>query len=473
MRANTSQIRVLDGQNRDNSDKSIIQSVEKEGVLVPLLVYSDPDNVGSYILVAGHRRLASAIHFKLKDVPVEVIPQDQAEKARALENLDRKGLHPLDEATEITTLQSQGYDNSVISAMLGMPLAKVIRRAKLNNLSPTVRQAFVEGAIQADSAEEYSIMEPELQDEIYGRLKGVWNCQARQVRSAYLDIQGLAIKECSKAILEDGNPCATCPNNVASDNILFDESQGCCRDSKCYVTKLKKLMFKEGVNSVWFRKYGSDDKMVKALKKAKVEVVEESNYWSFEKKKSDTYSIKKMDIYGNITWAEKKQTKPKEDPTVAKRKKELSKRYTELFKALPDQLEKMVAEHADAYMAKYHKDERFPDKDERVILARYIYSEGGWRMTGFIRGLQDYETDPLKGADNKRLLATVIFYSTLHENNEQIWPKKIDQGGKLLLPKSMDIEDMYQLKTSKAKKKVMEIKTEMEQLLEEYHKLEG
>lgn len=470
MRVSPEQIMVIDSDNRGNSDNSIIQSIEKEGVLVPLLVTNNND--GTFTLVAGHRRLASARHFNIKMVPIQVIPEEQAEKARALENLDRKGLHPLDEATEIRTLQSQGYDNNTISAMLGMPPAKVIRRAKLNNLSPSVRQAFVEGAIQADSAEEYSIMEPELQEEIYGRLKGVWNCQPRQVRSAYLDSQGLAIKECSKAILEDGNPCATCPNNVASDNILFDESQGCCRDSKCYVTKLKKLMFKEGVNSVWFRKYGSDDKMVKALKKAKVEVVEESNYWSFEKKESDRYSIKKMDIYGNISWAEKKATKPKGDPAVAKRKKELSKRYSELFKALPDLLEKMVAEHADAYMAKNHKDERFPDNDERVILARYIYSEGGWRLTGFVRGLQDYEKDPLKGADNRRLLATILFYSALHENNEQIWPKKIDQGDKLLLPKSMEIEDTYQLKTSKAKKKVMEIKAEMEQLLKEYMTLE-
>lgn len=470
MELRTEQIRVLDGQNRDNSDKTIIRSVEKEGILVPLLVYEED---GAYVLVAGHRRLASALHYNLPEVPVQVIPKDQAESARALENLDRKGLHPLDEATEIRTLQGKGYDNEVIAAMLGMPLSKIIRRAKLNNLSPKVREAFIKGDIQADSAEEYSIMEPEVQDEIYDRLKNAWNCQPIQIRSAYLDQQGLAIKECSKAILEDGNPCATCPNNVASDNILFDESQGCCRDSKCYITKLKKLMAKEGVTSVWFKKYGSDEKLVKALKKAKVEVIGESDYWQFADKKSVTHCIKKMDVYGNISWAEKKQAKPKGDPAASKRRKELSKRYTELFKSLPEHLEKMVFEHADAFMSKYHKDERFPDKDERVILAKYIHSEGGWRLNGFIRGVQDYEKDPLEGADNRRILAVILFYSALHENNEQVWPKKIDQGGTLLFPKSMEIEDTYQLKTSKAKKKVLEIKTEMEQLLEEYASLEG
>ena len=76
MKVFTDMIKVLDGQNRDNSDKSIIESVGKEGVLVPLLVYSDPEETGKYVLVAGHRRLASAVHFNLKEVPVEVIPQD-------------------------------------------------------------------------------------------------------------------------------------------------------------------------------------------------------------------------------------------------------------------------------------------------------------------------------------------------------------------------------------------------------------
>ena len=41
MRLSTEQIKVPDGQNRDNSDKTIIQSVEKEGILVPLLVYEE------------------------------------------------------------------------------------------------------------------------------------------------------------------------------------------------------------------------------------------------------------------------------------------------------------------------------------------------------------------------------------------------------------------------------------------------
>ena len=65
MKVFTDMIKVLDGQNRDNSDKSIIESVGKEGVLVPLLVYSDPEETGKYVLVAGHRRLASAVHFNL------------------------------------------------------------------------------------------------------------------------------------------------------------------------------------------------------------------------------------------------------------------------------------------------------------------------------------------------------------------------------------------------------------------------
>ena len=59
MRVSPEQIMVIDSDNRGNSDNSIIQSIEKEGVLVPLLVTNNND--GTFTLVAGHRRLASAI----------------------------------------------------------------------------------------------------------------------------------------------------------------------------------------------------------------------------------------------------------------------------------------------------------------------------------------------------------------------------------------------------------------------------
>ena len=473
MRVSTFQIRVPESHNRANSDKSIIESVKTEGVLEPIVVTNNGD--GTFTLVAGHRRLASAIHFGIDMVPIHTIPPEQAEKARALENLDRKPLHPLDEAVEIRTLQSQGYDNNVISAMLGMPLSKVVRRAKLNNLSPKVRKAFQEGAIDAASAEEYSIMELDTQDNIFDHMKTHWNPRAETIRREYLNHEGIPIGECSKALLEFENPCGACPNNVTSDNTLFEGEQGYCKDSECYVQKLKKLMAKEGVTSVWYPQYGSEsrDRILKALKKGKVTAKLTQSYYSFMLRKDSTHVLKKMDIFGNIKWGEKEPEKPKIDPEVSKRKKELAEEYDKLYAQLPDLLEKMVFEHADAYMAKNHKDERFPDKDERVILAKYIIKDNRWHMSYFIRGTSNNEYKALDGADNRRLLAVALFYSALREDTRELAPKHINQGSGVFLPNTMEIEDLYQLKTSKIRKRILEIKDQMEQLLKEYNELEG
>ena len=475
MRVSTLQIRVPESHNRANSDNSIIESVKTEGVLEPLIVTSHKD--GTFTLVAGHRRLASAIHFGIDLVPIHVIPQEQVEKARALENLDRKPLHPLDEAVEIRTLQSQGYDNNVISAMLGMPLSKVVRRAKLNNLSPKVRKAFQEGDIDAASAEEYSIMELDTQDEIFGEMQKAWKPGAGQVRRAYLDHEGIPIGDCSKALLEYEKPCDHCPKNITSDETLFEGEQGYCRDTECFVQKLKGLMAKEGVTTLYYPEYGpsSRDRILKALKKGKVSAKATQSFYSWTRNKGSntTHLLKKMDILGNVLWGVKEPEKPKIDPEVSKHKKELANEYDELFKQLPDMLEKMVFEHADAYMSKNHKDERFPDKDERVILAKYIISDSRWHMSYFIRGTSNNEYKALDGADNRRLLAVALFYSALCEDSRELAPKKITQGSGVFLPNTMEIEDLYQLKTSKIRKRILEIKDRMELLLKEYNELEG
>ena len=471
MRAKTDSIRVLDGQNRDNSDKTIIQSVEKEGVLVPLLVYEEN---GELILAAGHRRLASAIHFGLADVPVEVIPKDKAEAARALENLDRKGLHPLDEATEIRTLQSQGYDNGVISAMLGMSKSKVIRRGKLNNLISEIRQSVLDGETSIECAEEYSVMTPDNQEAIFKKLHKSWNGnRADSVRSEYLSSQGLRLYAVNEDFLKAAPACGDCPNNVASDKDLFESDNGSCRDAACFCLKMKSRMDEYNVTSLYMSQYNNDEKIEKALKKHHIEVVKKDATWRFTKKKDKDHPNAVMSIWGDVSYEPEPEKKPKVDPSVAKRKKELSKQYNSLYTQMREHLEKMVFEHADAYIDKYHKDERFPDNDERVILAKYALGSG-WQLSGFVTGKKDYNTNPLKGADNKRILAVVLlFCMTGAHDNQELWPHKIDQGGPLLLPKSVEIADMYQLKTSKARKRVMEIKAEMEGLLEEYKKLES
>jgi ParB family chromosome partitioning protein len=59
-------------------------SVQEVGVLVPLIVYEDPDAPGQYVLMDGERRWRCALDLGLDSVPVNVIPP-----ASSVENLLR------------------------------------------------------------------------------------------------------------------------------------------------------------------------------------------------------------------------------------------------------------------------------------------------------------------------------------------------------------------------------------------------
>ena len=49
-------------------------SIQKVGILVPLIVYEEPDEPGAFVLLDGERRLICALELALPEVPVNTIP---------------------------------------------------------------------------------------------------------------------------------------------------------------------------------------------------------------------------------------------------------------------------------------------------------------------------------------------------------------------------------------------------------------
>lgn len=473
MRVPTNMIKVLDGQNRDNSDKSIIQSVQQEGVLVPLLVYDDGSPDGGFVLVAGHRRLASAIHFGLKEVPVVIIRKEQAETARALENLDRKGLHPLDEAMEIRTLQAQGYDNSVISAMLGMELPRVIRRSKLNNLDPAVKQAFLDGKINAEVAEELSVMDGESQAALLPDILRYRTDNPKLIREMYLARQGLKLDKVSEQILGMEPKCAECPHNMAAeDPLLFPGTMGNCRDPECYCKKICSLMERYGAESIYAEKdLSSDEPFCRALKEngVKVRKIKHENIYINQ----ETDSRKVLSVGGFVRYW-KAPEKKKTNPAVAETRKKLRSEYEQRHAVFCDEMGWMMAELADSWYQKNHKGEPMPDKDERTVLAKKFLQEFRY-LKEFLYGEYGHHGDPvMEGADNRRIFSVVMLYCLTKAESGQhltLYPsslKDIYKGLKMEIPYQMSIEENLQLKTSRHRKRAEEAIREMMRILKEY-----
>lgn len=103
----------------------LMKSIEKEGVLVPLLVRTNPYGDG-YEVISGHRRKEAAIWAGETKVPVVIreLDDDQAVVAMVDSNLHRENLKPSEKAfaykMKLNAMKHQGkHIDSVTSAQVG------------------------------------------------------------------------------------------------------------------------------------------------------------------------------------------------------------------------------------------------------------------------------------------------------------------------------------------------------------------
>lgn len=86
--------KVVDDEEMDE----LVESIEKNGILVPVLVRPDVNN--SYEMIAGHRRMHAAIRIGLKTIPAIVrdLDDDEAIIVMVDSNIQRKKLLPSEKA---------------------------------------------------------------------------------------------------------------------------------------------------------------------------------------------------------------------------------------------------------------------------------------------------------------------------------------------------------------------------------------
>ena len=175
--------------------------------------------------------------------------------------------------------------------MLGIGLGKLVRRAKLNNLIDECKKDFQEGKMNAAVAEEYSVMDPKDQKAVWKEIRErSWGGNdAKAVRGEYLRSRGLSLSGCAEQFLKLKPACAECPNNLASDNVLFEGSDGSCADGKCYCEKMRRLMDKAGVTSLWEKDYCADKKRIELLNKNGINAEIDKEYWRFRDSMDETH----------------------------------------------------------------------------------------------------------------------------------------------------------------------------------------
>ncbi len=166
------------------------QSMEKEGVLVPLLIRHNTDGDG-YEIIAGHRRKAAAIWAGMEEVPaiIRYLDDDQSIIAMVDSNLQREKILPSEKAfaykMRLEAMKHQGRvddmtsdplgpkymennrSNEQLARMVGESVTQIKRYIRLTKLIPKILDMVDRELLAIRSAVEISFLTEAEQYELH------------------------------------------------------------------------------------------------------------------------------------------------------------------------------------------------------------------------------------------------------------------------------------------------------------------
>jgi ParB family chromosome partitioning protein len=132
--------------------EELASSIQEHGIIQPLIV--SPGEGGTYILIAGERRLRAAKQLGLLTVPAIVRQASDREllELALIENIQRADLNPLEEADAYRQLtQDFGLSHEEVAQRVGKSRPAVSNTLRLLELSDTVKQALIESYSHTDN----------------------------------------------------------------------------------------------------------------------------------------------------------------------------------------------------------------------------------------------------------------------------------------------------------------------------------
>ena len=135
-------------QPRQNFDpeamKELINSIREKGIIQPLTVREL--NNGRYELIAGERRLRSALALKMDKVPAYVLSIStdvDSLEISLIENIQRENLNPVEESEGFAILSGKhGLTQEEIAKRVGKSRPEVANILRLMKLPPNIRNSL-------------------------------------------------------------------------------------------------------------------------------------------------------------------------------------------------------------------------------------------------------------------------------------------------------------------------------------------
>lgn len=164
----------------------LMDNIQRDGVLVPLIVRKSKVSTGNYEIISGHRRKTACVVLGINEVPaiIRELDDDQAVLEMVDSNLQREHIKPSEKAfaykMKLEALQNQdrsfgqldqktgGYDaRKELSKQIGESERQIQRYIRLTNLIPKILQMVDDGVIAFTVAVELSYLTEDEQYELH------------------------------------------------------------------------------------------------------------------------------------------------------------------------------------------------------------------------------------------------------------------------------------------------------------------
>jgi ParB family chromosome partitioning protein len=239
--------------------EELAASIREHGVLSPLLVR--PRTERTFEIVFGERRFRGAKMAEAATVPVCIRNMTDAEvlEAQLVENLQRRNVHPLDEANgyaRLLALDEPKYSVELIASKCGKSAGYVASRLRLTELVPAVVEAFSKDEIGVGHALLLAKLQPREQEEA---LSACWQerytngnrsknvlLPVRHLRewiehNILLELAAAPFSKEDAQLVPEAGPCLDCPKRTGHNVLLFEGigmEHDSCSDPKCYAAKV-------------------------------------------------------------------------------------------------------------------------------------------------------------------------------------------------------------------------------------------
>jgi ParB family chromosome partitioning protein len=239
--------------------KGLAASIRANGVLSPLLVRPKNERLE---IVFGAQRYRAAQMAEAAMVPVSIREMTDAQvlEAQLIENLQRRDVHPLEEALGLRALldlEEPKYSIEQIAVRTGKSAVYCAARLKLTELAPAVEDAFWKDEIGVGHALLLAKLQPAQQEEALAACYQEAYGSGKKTKRILLPVRHLQqwIEQNVMLILKDApfdrkdaqlvpvaGSCVDCPKRTGHNTLLFagviSNYADACSDPACWSAKL-------------------------------------------------------------------------------------------------------------------------------------------------------------------------------------------------------------------------------------------